>query len=98
MATINVSVRSGVTVNLSVNRTQASIGTPITGITITAGEATQIDTGQSSVKPKFITLYDENGKRIDKNMGEPTVTLSTNYIVTYAKQLVPYSNVTMYYQ
>ena len=76
-------------------------GSPVfakTGITITAGEATQIDTGQSSVKPKFITLYDENGKRIDKNMGEPTVTLSTNYIVTYAALPISQSNVTMYYQ
>ena len=76
-------------------------GNPVyskTGITIAAGSATQIDTGQSSVRPKFITLYDQNGKRIDKNMGEPTVTLSTNYIVTYASQLIPYSNVTIYYQ
>lgn len=92
---VNINSRS---INVSICRIGGNGIRPVEDIDITPGEPTVIDTGQSSVKPRFIVLYNEDGKRIDKNMPEPTVSLDTNYIVTYPSQLLTFENVTMYYQ
>lgn len=93
---INVKIRSAA-INISISRVGGNGVRTVEDIDFTAGAETVINTGQSNIRPRFIQLYDSSGKRIDKNLPEPQVTLSTNYIVTYTPQLIPYSGVTMYY-
>lgn len=68
-------------------------------IDFTAGSDTPINTLQSDIKPKFITVFDENGKRIDKNLPEPTVELDTTYRINYPKIIgLSFNNCKVYYQ
>jgi hypothetical protein len=87
---------SNKTINVQMNRVPMAWYRK-TGVTINGGSVTNIDTGQSSVRPIQVIFEDSNGKEITRSLQPRTVTLSTNYIIsTYSG--VEILNVTLYYR
>ena len=66
-------------------------------INIVKNVASSFNTNQSTRRPVVIEVYDQDGKRITKNLPEPTVILDTTWRITYPVNAIGYSNVSIYY-
>ena len=95
--TINETVTAEVTINSSVNITTEPF--IILSQSMTPGQVTQIDTGQSDRKPRVVSFYDEfKNKNIDHSIPGWTARQSGNWFIDVPSHLIEYTNITVSWQ
>lgn len=95
--TAEITINGDVTIEVTIDGSVGVYPNSVESVDIVAGVATEVDTEQSDKRPSMISIYNSAGKRIDKNLGEPTVTLDTTYKISYTAQAISYSNATLYW-
>lgn len=98
--TPEVGISGGITVEVEINGTVTVTTNPfeITGVVITVNQVTQINTGQSTRKPRQVSFYDEVAdKCIDKSLPGWTSRQNGNWFIDVPKQLISYTNVTVHW-